>query len=86
MGPVRRLHDRNRPAVWGLGVAFAYVGTDIGEAIGETTPAGIVVILLGVAAAIWSFVELGLLRGTDGENRFGPDPLGHDEEVAEVFD
>lgn len=24
---------------------------------------------------IWAFVELGCLKGTAGENRFGPDPL-----------
>jgi uncharacterized membrane protein YhaH (DUF805 family) len=26
--------------------------------------------------AIWAFIELGFLRGTQGPNRFGPDPLG----------
>ena len=26
--------------------------------------------------AIWIIVELGILRGTPGDNRFGPDPLG----------
>lgn len=27
------------------------------------------------AGAIWSFVEVGCLRGTEGDNRFGPDPV-----------
>ena len=26
--------------------------------------------------SVWLFVEIGFLRGTDGPNRFGPDPLG----------
>lgn len=35
----------------------------------------------GVAVAafvvsIWLFVEIGFLRGTEGPNHFGPDPLG----------
>ena len=31
--------------------------------------------LIPIAGGIWLLVECGLLRGTDGENRFGPDPL-----------
>jgi uncharacterized membrane protein YhaH (DUF805 family) len=31
--------------------------------------------LIPVIGAIWLFVELGCLRGTEGTNRFGPDPL-----------
>ena len=25
--------------------------------------------------ALWSFIECGFLKGTTGENRFGPDPM-----------
>ena len=28
-----------------------------------------------IIGTIWTFVECGCLRGTDGDNRFGPDPL-----------
>ena len=28
-----------------------------------------------VVGAFWSLVECGFLKGTDGPNRFGPDPL-----------
>jgi uncharacterized membrane protein YhaH (DUF805 family) len=31
--------------------------------------------LLGIFFAIWSLIETGFLRGTWGDNRFGPDPL-----------
>jgi uncharacterized membrane protein YhaH (DUF805 family) len=27
------------------------------------------------AISVWLFVEIGFLRGTQGPNRFGPDPL-----------
>ena len=33
---------------------------------------------------IWTMVECGFLRGTEGANRFGPDPLGPD--LTSVFD
>ncbi|MGE3833112.1 MAG: DUF805 domain-containing protein [Parvibaculaceae bacterium] len=31
--------------------------------------------LVPLIGGIWVFVECGCLRGTDGPNRFGPDPL-----------
>ncbi len=31
--------------------------------------------------AIWLIVELGILRGTQGDNRFGPDPLAGREVI-----
>jgi len=33
------------------------------------------IILVPVVGVIWVLIELGILRGTDGDNRFGPDPL-----------
>jgi uncharacterized membrane protein YhaH (DUF805 family) len=32
--------------------------------------------LIPVVGAIWTLIECGFLRGTVGDNRFGPDPLG----------
>ncbi len=34
------------------------------------------IIFVPFIGAIWWLVECGFLRGTDGANRFGPDPLG----------
>jgi len=31
--------------------------------------------LVALVVGIWALVELGFLKGTDGENSFGPDPL-----------
>jgi len=31
--------------------------------------------LVSLIVGIWALVELGFLKGTDGENSFGPDPL-----------
>ena len=35
----------------------------------------ILISLVPLIGPIWTFVECGCLRGTDGDNRFGPDPL-----------
>ena len=34
------------------------------------------IIFVPIIGAVWVFVECGFLRGTDGPNRFGDDPLG----------
>ena len=33
------------------------------------------IMLIPIIGAIWLLIELGFLKGTEGENRFGPDPL-----------
>ena len=33
------------------------------------------ILLVPVIGAIWMLVECGFLRGTDGDNQYGPDPL-----------
>jgi uncharacterized membrane protein YhaH (DUF805 family) len=70
----KRWHDRNKSAWWILLVyapmiaqyVFMAIAPDIASIIG-------IVFLIG---AIWTLVECGFLRGTVGDNRFGPDPLG----------
>jgi uncharacterized membrane protein YhaH (DUF805 family) len=32
--------------------------------------------LIPVIGGIWILIELGILRGTNGPNQYGPDPLG----------
>lgn len=32
--------------------------------------------LVPIIGGLWMLIELGFLRGTDGPNRFGPDPIG----------
>ena len=34
------------------------------------------IMFIPIAGIIWFIVELGILRGTDGPNKYGPDPLG----------
>jgi len=82
---VKRLHDRDKGAMWLLVFyvlplvlnvcAYMLAPNWSGP---ESGSSGIVPMLLHLAAlgvTIWAFVELYCLRGTVGDNRFGPDPL-----------
>ncbi len=86
---VKRLHDRNKPgsfvaAVW-TPVAIHIAGnmfglttepTQIdGEHVLMPNALGWTVIAIVVGIGIWALFELGLRRGTEGANDFGPDPL-----------
>lgn len=35
----------------------------------------ILICLIPIVGAIWQFIELGLLRGDEGTNEYGPDPI-----------
>ena len=41
-------------------------------------------ILAAFAISVWLFVEIGFLKGTEGPNRFGPDPLGAARDDAQL--
>ncbi|HET7678906.1 MAG TPA: DUF805 domain-containing protein [Xanthobacteraceae bacterium] len=69
----KRLHDRDKSAWWLL---VFYVLPSVLQGIAEQGGGlGFVFNLAGAAIAIWGIVELGFLRGTDGPNQYGPDPL-----------
>jgi uncharacterized membrane protein YhaH (DUF805 family) len=85
----KRLNDRDRPS-WLKWLLFApailgalanvaglgYTTADVsGVAIPTPSTIGYILSLLALVALIWWIVECGFLRGTDGPNRFGPDPI-----------
>jgi uncharacterized membrane protein YhaH (DUF805 family) len=72
---VKRLHDRNRSGWWAVPIlilnrlCFAYYGLFFAKEL--------LLVLLAVALSLlqtWVVIELFFLMGTDGPNRFGPDP------------
>lgn len=72
---IKRLHDRGKSAWWVL--LFWILPGLIGAVADNTT--GTVSLALNVVSivlSVWGFVEVGCLRGTQGPNEFGPDPLG----------
>ena len=70
---VRRLHDRDKSGWWILmfGVLPGVLGV-----------LPVVGALLSLPFSIWAFVELGCLRGAQGPNKYGENPL---QPAAEVF-
>ena len=63
----KRLHDRGRSGWWAGVLLIALIGFWI-------KPQGLFSFLF-VIIMIWSVIELGLIAGEQGANRFGPSPL-----------
>lgn len=77
---VKRFNDTNRPA-W-LGYLFAPLSAllllkpHFAEALTELDPAVQLTIVLSMFAYfLFALIDNGFIRGTDGPNPFGPDPL-----------
>lgn len=74
---IKRLHDRSKSGWWVLVFfvlpAIIGIGADAIEGTGSWALNAISIVL-----NIWGFVELGCLRGTQGPNEYGPDPLTQD--------
>jgi uncharacterized membrane protein YhaH (DUF805 family) len=78
---VKRLHDRNRSGWW---ILPFFVLPSFSNEIVQWLPGTMLDLPVSVALfilSIWGFIELGFLRGTDGANRFGLDPLAEDEDA-----
>jgi uncharacterized membrane protein YhaH (DUF805 family) len=77
---VKRLHDRDKTGWWAvLFIAVPAITQVIGRVLtvgGSGRSGGALFYLITIGISIWAFVELGCLRGTVGENRYGRDPLG----------
>ena len=66
----KRLHDRGRSGWWAALVLVAIVAVwpEPGRIFGPLA------FLFGLAV-VWAIVELGVMPGEDGANRYGPNPL-----------
>jgi uncharacterized membrane protein YhaH (DUF805 family) len=63
----KRLHDRGKSGWWAAPILLAIV-------LCWPTPQG-VLDFLGVIVLVWATVELAVMPGEQGANRFGPNPL-----------
>jgi uncharacterized membrane protein YhaH (DUF805 family) len=78
---VKRFHDRNRPGWFAALILVPLVLqgiTNIMGITGDPLDQGMLDYLFAawlLIVGIWFFVELGCLRGTVGDNQYGPDPL-----------
>jgi uncharacterized membrane protein YhaH (DUF805 family) len=81
----KRLHDRGKSGWWLLLFFFAPIVLSwlklrltihLGLAgYADPPPEAIAISFATLAILIWGLIELGVLRGTRGENKYGPDPL-----------
>jgi len=72
---IKRLHDRDRSGWWM--VVFFIVPPlldKVCDLLGNPA-AAFVVSLASAGLSLWAFVEIFYLKGTQGPNRFGSDPL-----------
>jgi uncharacterized membrane protein YhaH (DUF805 family) len=78
---VKRLHDRNRPGTMVIVFLVPWLLHQIMNLIGITGDPtafnSLDVLFFGINLVIglWFVIDLGLLRGTPGPNKYGPDPL-----------
>jgi len=73
---IKRFHDRNKSGWWSL---IFYIPAIINGVISASAPDSSLTMITGLitlVVSIWFLVELGFLKGTDGPNDYGPDPLG----------
>jgi uncharacterized membrane protein YhaH (DUF805 family) len=81
----KRLHDRNHGGWWLMAPTVTLLAAILvafvmfSQPEGQREPwnsAAVILTLATLALGVWLFLEIGFLRGTDGPNRYGPDPLG----------
>jgi uncharacterized membrane protein YhaH (DUF805 family) len=78
---VKRLHDRDKPgsyALWLVGVTLVIALSNLLGVTGDPRNMSWLDFLLGLSAIVIVFaflIDLGFRRGTEGDNRYGPDPL-----------
>lgn len=83
---VKRLHDRNKTGWWTLLFTimpmvipiYQHYGTD---PFNGSEPLRRSVDVFTSLVSLWALIEFGFLRGTKGENQYGPDPLPPDAYV-----
>ena len=90
---IKRLHDRDRTGWW-LGVMYLVI--IVAVILGVVTlmqpevqreslnPAAVGAVIAASVLMLWLFVEIGFLKGTQGPNRYGPDPLGQPQSDAKL--
>jgi uncharacterized membrane protein YhaH (DUF805 family) len=77
---VKRLHDRNKSGWWILAIQvipslLLYPAIEVAQMDGPLATIGTIVAIISILVLLWAWIELVHLRGTHGDNRFGPDPL-----------
>mgnify|MGYP003576636201 CR=1 FL=1 len=78
MVTLKRAHDRDRPEWYVIAYYVLAILFTIASSFMLIDPTGTAFFILNLVLGIWAIVllvDLGFLRGTQGSNRYGPDPL-----------
>ncbi len=83
----KRFQDRDKPGWTALYMLVPIYGINFIQAFSSVglSEGGMVSTLLDLVAVglgFWIVIELGILKGTPGPNRYGPDPLGQPKNDA----
>ena len=77
----KRFQDRDKPGITALYGLVPLLVVSLLGALGLTgapdqpNVLGWICSLINIGIVLWFLIELGILKGTEGPNRFGPDPL-----------
>ena len=85
---VKRFNDRDWPWWLGYALSAAWLASFVSPYFGffvdpEAATAGVVAFWLLFASALFALLDNGVMPGTPGPNRFGPDPKGGPE--SQIF-
>jgi uncharacterized membrane protein YhaH (DUF805 family) len=77
----KRFQDRGKPGTTALFGLVPIYGINLLQSFGvidpfDPTPLYHVLNYAAIGLSLWLLIELGFLKGTQGPNRYGPDPLG----------
>jgi uncharacterized membrane protein YhaH (DUF805 family) len=78
---VKRLHDRGRPGYMVVAFLVPWLLHQATNLLGLTgdplslTSIDVLFLAVNIVIGIWFVIDLGLVRGTKGTNKYGPDPL-----------
>ena len=77
----KRFQDRDKPGWIALFAIVPVYGINLLQTFRfidpyEPTPLSHVLNYAAIGVGLWILLELGFLKGTNGPNRYGPDPLG----------
>ncbi len=83
----KRFQDRDRPGWLAFFPLAVFYGTNMAESAGlmQVEPPSAPYMLSGLLAlgmSLFVLIDLGILKGTQGPNRYGPDPLGDEKADA----
>ena len=78
----KRFHDRDKSTTYALYTVIPFFVLGVISLLTQPAPGqmpgglGMAVGLITLVIAIWVLIELGIRRGTVGQNQYGPDPVG----------